>query len=80
MAGATIKSVRLAAAHEGIAELIVDIAFDNGGVTEVALDSFASQALMDACQAKTADDLIGQSWEYVRDALNTSYNRFQENT
>lgn len=76
MPGATIKAVRLAAAHEGIAELIVDIAFDNGGVTEVALDRFASQALMDACQAKTADELIGQSWEHVRDALNTSYNRF----
>lgn len=76
MSGASIKSVRLAAAHEGIAELIVDIEYDNGGVTEVALDRFASQALMDSCKAKTADDLIGQSWEHVRDALNTSYNRF----
>ena len=76
MPGPTIKAVRLAAAHEGIAELIVDIQFDNGGVTEVALDRFASQALMDACRAVRADDLIGQSWEHVRDALNISYNRF----
>ena len=78
MSGPTIKSVRLGAAHEGIAELIVDIEFDNGGVTEVALDSFAGQALMDACKAESADDLVGQSWEHVRDALATSYNRFQE--
>ncbi|HKI75498.1 MAG TPA: hypothetical protein VJ998_12670 [Pseudomonadales bacterium] len=76
MTGPTIKSVRLAAAHEGIAELVVDIQFDNGGVTEVALDRFASQALMDACQANSAEELVGQSWELVRDALNTSYNRF----
>lgn len=76
MPGATIKSVRLAAAHEGVAELIVDIQFDNGGVTEVALDRFASQTLMDSCCATSADDLIGASWECVRDALNSSYNRF----
>lgn len=78
MPGPSIKSVRLAAAHEGVAELIVDIQFDNGGTTEVALDRFASQALMDSCHAKSADELVGQSWEHVRDALNVSYNRFQE--
>lgn len=78
MSGPRIKSVRLGAAHEGIAELIVDIQFDNGGVTEVPLDSHASQALMDACKATTADELVGQSWEHVRDAISSSYNRFQE--
>lgn len=75
MAEPTIKSVRLAAAHEGIAELIVHIQFDNGGVSEVTLDRYASQALMDACKANSADELVGQSWQHVRDALSASYNR-----
>lgn len=72
-----IRSVRLAAAHEGIAELIVDIEFDTGGVTEVTLDHIGSEALMDACGATTTDELIGHSWERVRHALDVSWNRFQ---
>lgn len=67
--------MRLAAAHEGIAELIVGIEFENGAVTEIAMDRFASQALMDACGVATADELIGHSWVHVRDALSNSYNR-----
>lgn len=76
MAAPRIRNVRIAAAHEGIAELIVDIEYDTGGVSEVALDHIASQALMDSTGATTAEELIGQSWEAVRDALAVSWNRF----
>ncbi|XOV88138.1 MAG: hypothetical protein ACFHX7_24800 [Pseudomonadota bacterium] len=71
-----ISRVRLAAAHEGVAELIVDIRFENGGVSEVALDAHSSNALMTACRARTADELVGHSWTHVRDALSASFNRF----
>jgi len=72
---ATIKSVRFAVAHEGVAELILEIQYGNGSSSPVTLDSFACHALMESCAAETAEELIGQDWEKVRDALIASYNR-----
>ncbi|MDC0067493.1 hypothetical protein OAL10_01665 [Gammaproteobacteria bacterium] len=72
-----ISNVRVAAAHEGIAELVVSIQYDNGGTTEVALDQMATSALMDSCNASSIEDVKGQSWNKVRDALQVSYNRYQ---
>ena len=77
MAGATIKDARVAAAHEGVAELVVSIEYDNGGTTEVALDQMATSALMKSCSAETIEDIKGHPWEKVRDALQISYNRYQ---
>jgi len=77
MGAAFIKDVRVAAAHEGIAELVVSIEYENGGTTEVALDQMATSALMDACNASSIEDIKGQSWDKVRDALQVSYNRYQ---
>ncbi|MFT5011434.1 MAG: hypothetical protein ACJAX5_003332 [Patiriisocius sp.] len=73
---AKIKHAKITAAHEGIAEMIICIEFDNGGLSEVSLDSFAVDALMKSTRATTVDDLTGTSWESVRDALTVSYNRF----
>jgi hypothetical protein len=72
---AVINKVELAAAHEGVAELIVGLLFDNGGTSRVSLDAHTSRLLMDACAASGPEDLIGQNWEKVRDALSQSYNR-----
>tara|TARA_B110000503_G_scaffold68197_1_gene106601 strand:+ start:567 stop:800 length:234 start_codon:yes stop_codon:yes gene_type:complete len=77
MGSAIIIDVRVAAAHEGIAELVVSIAYENGGITEVALDQMATSALMDSCNASSIDDVKGHSWDKVRDALQISYNRYQ---
>jgi hypothetical protein len=74
---AKIAKVRIAAAHEGAAELIVTVAYDGGGNSEVPLDRHASEALLLSCEAGTLDELIGQSWQQVRDALSTSYNRYK---
>lgn len=74
---AVIREARVAAAHEGIAELIVTMEYDNGGTSEVALDQMASHALMQSCNAATLDDIKGQPWEKVRDALQVSFNRYQ---
>ena len=73
---ATISCVRLAAAHEGSAELIVTVLYDGGGVSDVPLDRYASEALMQACEVEELDQLVGKSWVMVRDALSVSYNRF----
>mgnify|MGYP000120110552 FL=1 len=77
MEAAIIRDVRVAAAHEGIAELVVSIEYENGGTAEVALDQMATSALMDSCNASSIEDVKGQSWDKVRDALQVSYNRYQ---
>lgn len=73
---ACIDEVRIAAAHEGDAELVVTLRHGNGGRSEVALDRFATQALLQACQATNPDALIGVGWQAVRDALSQAFNRF----
>jgi hypothetical protein len=60
-----------------MAELIVTVAHDGGGNSEVPLDRHASEALLRNCNANALDELIGQSWQQVRDALDTSYNRYK---
>jgi hypothetical protein len=77
MANATIKEARVAAAHEGIAELVVSIEYDNGSTTDIALDQMATSALLKSCDAQTIEDIKGHPWEKVRDALQVSFNRYQ---
>ena len=76
MSGAVICRVRLGAAHDGAAEMILTLRFDSGGETLVPLDQAAAGALMTACGVTDANALLGQGWERVRDALETSSNRF----
>jgi ribosomal protein L19E len=76
MSGAVISEVQLCAGHDGAAELVLTLRFDGGGETRVALGEDAADHLMTACDADDADALVGQGWERVRDALETSSNRF----
>ena len=76
MAGAVISDVRVAAAHEGVAELVVSLTHENGGRSEVALDQLAASALLASCDAAQPEGLVGAPWEKVRDALRVSWNRF----
>ena len=76
MTGPVISRVRLRAAHDGVAEMVLTLTYENGGESMVGLDEFAAEHLMTACAAKDADDLVGQGWEKVRDALEASSNRF----
>ncbi|WP_225206428.1 hypothetical protein [Novosphingobium huizhouense] len=76
MSGATISEVRIAAAHDGDAELVVVLTFANGGKSQVTLDEYATRSLMAAANADHADQLVGLGWDKVRDALIASSNRF----
>jgi hypothetical protein len=71
---AKITDVRLAATHEGVAEIVVSLTFDNGGRSHVPLDHDAGARLMASCGANSVEELIGQGWEHVRDALTGAYN------
>ena len=74
---AVIAGARVAAAHEGSAELVVSIRYSNGGSSEIVLDAVAAAALMQSCDATTLEQLKGQSWQKVKAALIESYNRFK---
>jgi hypothetical protein len=78
MAGAVISEVRIAAAHDGEAELVVTLTFGNGGQSQVTLDEFAARTLLAISNASSADQLIGVGWDRVRDALIASSSRFTE--
>jgi hypothetical protein len=73
---AFIRNARIAAAHEGIAELVVTLEHANGGLSEISLDQIATAALLDICQVSHAEQLQGHGWHKVRDALTVSMNRF----
>ncbi|MCP5180458.1 MAG: hypothetical protein H6993_01420 [Pseudomonadales bacterium] len=77
MTAAVICGSRLAAAHDGVAELVVTLRHGNGACTDVSLDHVASTALLAACGVQHPDDLVGHGWEKVRDALAVSWNRYQ---
>jgi hypothetical protein len=76
MSSAVITRTRVAAAHDGAAELVVTLRHPNGACSDVALDAAAVAALFDACRASRAEELTGHGWEKVRDALAVSWNRF----
>lgn len=76
MSFARISHVQIGAAHDGDAELIVTMRHENGGKSLVSLDEYAARALLKSCGTAAPDDLVGASWEKVRDALVASSNRF----
>lgn len=76
MSGAVISRVQLAAAHDGEAELMVTLRFENGGESPVSLDEHAVRVLMESCGVEHPDQLVGKGWGHVRDALEASSNRF----
>lgn len=76
MSGAVISRVQLGAAHDGDAEMVLTLRYDNGGETAVALDGYAVDHLMNACGATDADGLVGHGWEPVRNALQAASNRY----
>ena len=46
-----ITATRVAAAHDGIAELVVTLLHTGGGCSEVMLDEMAASALLRSCAA-----------------------------
>jgi len=80
MSGAIIESARLAAGHDGAAELVLCLRYDNGGTHNITLDQEAGKRLMQNCQARHVDDLLGRDWLAIRDALTSAWNRFNTGT
>ena len=61
MSDAVIGHVQVVAAHDGDAELIVTLVFENGGQSLVTLDEFATRTLMESTGSQQPESLAGSS-------------------
>lgn len=62
---AVIVGVEIAAGHDGTAEMVVSIQYENGVVAPVVLDQDTGLGLMKTCGAASLDGLIGRSWREI---------------
>ena len=62
---AVIVGVEISAGHDGTAEMVVSIQYENGVVAPVVLDQDTGLDLMRACGAASLDGLIGRSWRAI---------------
>ncbi len=68
-----ISRVQLGAAHEGHAELLITLTYPKGGQTVVPLDPTSCAHLMDLAGASQVEELIGTTWQLVRDAIQAAH-------
>ncbi len=55
--------------HNGHAELLVRVRYENGVMGSVTLDARCARKLMEDCDAEVAADLCGQPWQRLLDVL-----------
>lgn len=68
-AEAVITAAEVAPGHDGQAELLLRVRYDNGAVGSVILDADAARRLMENCGARSAADLRGQPWQRLLDVV-----------
>ncbi len=64
-AEAVIVSGEIGAGHDGEAELVLRVAYENGIVGTVVLDAAIGFELMRKCGIDRIEDLAGQSWRKI---------------
>ena len=67
MAEAEICGAVIAAGHDGQAQLVVHVKYENGAIGSVTLDADRARRLMDQCGVEKAEDLRGQPWQRFLD-------------
>lgn len=55
------------AGHDGQAQLVVRVQYDNGAVGSVTLDADWARQLMENCGVESAEELRGQPWNRLLD-------------
>ena len=66
---AVIVAAEIGAGHDGRAELLVRLRFENGAEGSVTLDGDVGFALMRACGADDISKLAGHSWRKILEGL-----------
>ena len=66
---AVVVGVAVAAGHDGTAEMVVSVQYENGVTAPVILDEETGLQLMKACGAASLDGLIGRPWRELLKGL-----------
>jgi hypothetical protein len=66
---AVIADAVVTAGHDGEAQLVVRVRYENGALGSVTLDAACARKLMEDCAAQSAADLCGQPWQRLLDVL-----------
>ena len=66
---AIITRATVVGGHDGRAEIEVQLTYDNGGTSTIALDEEACTASLDLAGVSSLDELVGQPWSIVLPAL-----------
>jgi hypothetical protein len=62
-----ITDAVIAAGHDGQAQLVVRVRYENGAIGSVTLDADWARKLMEDCGVETAEGLRGQPWKRLLD-------------
>jgi hypothetical protein len=66
---AMIVGAEIAGGHDGTAEMVVSIQYENGVVGSVTLDADTGFSIMQACGAADLAALIGRPWREISRGL-----------
>jgi hypothetical protein len=66
---ATIVGAEIAGGHDGTAEMVISIQYENGVVGSVTLDADTGFSVMKACGAADLAALIGRPWREISKGL-----------
>ncbi|MEP1124077.1 MAG: hypothetical protein ABJH68_09345 [Ilumatobacter sp.] len=66
---ATISRATVVGGHDGRAEIEIELTYDNGGVSTIALDEDACTVSLDAAGVGSIEELVGRAWTVVLPAL-----------
>jgi hypothetical protein len=62
---AVIMAADIAAGHDGDADLVITVRYENGVVGAVTLDSDSAFEVMQSCGAASSADLVGRPWRDI---------------
>ena len=64
-----IADAVVAPGHDGEAELVVRVRYENGALGSVRLDADCARRLLENCGVDDPSDLRGQPWQRLLDVL-----------
>ncbi|OYU70549.1 MAG: hypothetical protein CFE28_11455 [Alphaproteobacteria bacterium PA2] len=65
MSLATVLAADIAAGHDGEADLVITVRYENGVVGSVTLDADSAFEIMQSCGAASSADLVGRPWRDI---------------
>jgi hypothetical protein len=67
-----VADARIAPGHDGQAELVVQLRYENGALGSVTLDASCARKLMENCGVEQIAELRGQPWQRLLDVIGPS--------